>query len=89
MAIIKAQSRIQNIRRYFIMARRSVSIDEKIARAEERVKRTKASYDKAVKSLKELQAKRDDDKIKDVLAAAIKSGLSPEEIKARLENNQE
>lgn len=71
------------------MARRSVSIDEKIARAEERVKRIKASYDKAVKSLKELQAKRDDDKIKDVLAAAIKSGLSPEEIKARLENNQE
>lgn len=71
------------------MARRSVSIDEKIARAEERVKRTKASYDKAVKSLKELHAKRDDDKIKDVLAAAIKSGLSPEEIKARLENNQE
>lgn len=71
------------------MARRSVSIDEKIARAEEHVKRTKASYDKAVKSLKELQAKRDDDKIKDVLAAAIKSGLSPEEIKARLENNQE
>ena len=71
------------------MARRSVSIDEKIARAEERVKRTKASYDKAVKSLKELQAKRDDDKIKDVLVAAIKSGLSPEEIKARLENNQE
>ncbi len=71
------------------MARRSVSIDEKIARAEERVKRTKASYDKAVKSLKELQAKRDDGQIKDVLAAAIKSGLSPEEIKARLENNQE
>ena len=68
------------------MARGSrIPIDEKIAKAQEKADRAKKTYDKAVRDLKALQAKKASADIEDVLKAAIKSGKTPEELRALLE----
>lgn len=68
------------------MARGSrIPLDEKISKAQEKADRAKKTYDKAVRDLKALQAKKASADIEDVLKAAIKSGKTPEELKALLE----
>lgn len=68
------------------MARGSrIPLDEKIEKAQEKADRAKKTYDKAVRDLKALQAKKASADIEDVLKAAIKSGKTPEELKALLE----
>ncbi len=62
------------------MARRSISIDEKIEKAKASVERSKAKYDDAVDELKNLMAKRDELKKEELIAAIMSSTKSYEEI---------
>lgn len=69
------------------MARGSrIPLDEKIAKAQEKADRAKKTYERALRELKALQAKKASVDIEDVLKAAIKSGKTPEELKALLES---
>lgn len=69
------------------MARGSrIPLDEKIAKAQEKADRAKKTYERALRELKALQAKKASADIEDVLKAAIKSGKTPEELKALLES---
>lgn len=68
------------------MARRTISIDEKIAKQQEAVDKAKAKYDAAVAELKELQDKKDDEKRKEVIDAIASSGKSMDEIMTFLNN---
>ena len=63
-------------------ARRTVSIDEKIAAAQEQVVKAKARYDKAAKELEMLLAKRDAMRRDELWEAVVASGKSYEDILA-------
>ena len=56
------------------------TIDEEIIKQEEQVSKSKAKYDADVKKLKDLYAKKDEMKKKELLAAVEKSSKTYEEI---------
>lgn len=58
----------------------SMSIDEEIIKQEEQVSKSKAKYDADVKKLKDLYAKRDEMKKKELLEAVEKSSKTYDEI---------
>lgn len=58
----------------------NITIDEEIIKQEEQVSKSKAKYDVAVKKLKDLYAKKDEMKKKELLAAVEKSSKTYEEI---------
>ena len=58
----------------------NITIDEEIIKQEERVSKSKAKYDADVKKLKDLYAKKDEMKKKELLAAVEKSSKTYEEI---------
>ena len=58
----------------------NITIDEEIIKQEEQVSRSKAKYDADVKKLKDLYAKKDEMKKKELLAAVEKSSKTYEEI---------
>lgn len=64
--------------------RMDISLDEMIAKQEEAVTKAREKYDTEVKKLKDLYAKRDEQKKKALLEAVEKSGKSYEEIMAFL-----
>ena len=68
------------------MARRKITIDEKIKNAEAEVLKAKAKYDAAVKALDELLAKRRELQSKELLKAFEKSDRSLDEILAFMEH---
>lgn len=57
-----------------------ITIDEEIIKQEEQVSKSKAKYDADVKKLKDLYAKKDEMKKKELLAAVEKSSKTYEEI---------
>ena len=58
----------------------NLSIDEEIVKQEEQVAKSKEKYDADVKKLKDLYAKRDEIKRKELLEAVEKSSRTYEEI---------
>ena len=62
--------------------RRTVSIEEKIAAAQEQVVKAKARYDKAAKELELLLAKRDAMRRDELWDAVVASGKSYDDILA-------
>ena len=58
----------------------NITIDEEIIKQEEQVSKSKAKYDADVKKLKDLYAKKDEMKKKELLAAVGKSSKTYEEI---------
>lgn len=68
------------------MARRKVTIDEKIERAQKEVIRTKEKYDAAVNELKELQERKKEIQSKEMMDAFQASNRSFEEIIAFLKS---
>ncbi len=68
--------------------RKSMSIDQKIARAEENVSKSKAKYDEAVAELKQLLEKKDELKKEELLTALANSGKSYDEIMEFLKSPQ-
>ncbi len=62
------------------MARRTITIDEKIERAQAAVISAKEKYDSAVNELKELQEKKKELQSKELLEAFHESSRSYEEI---------
>ena len=58
----------------------NLSIDEEIVKQEEQVAKSKEKYDADVKKLKDLYAKRDEIKRKELLEVVEKSNRSYEEI---------
>ena len=64
--------------------RRTISIEEKIAKAQEAVDNAKAKYDAAVDDLKKLQAKKQDMQKEELMQAVLGSDKSYDEIMAFL-----
>ena len=62
------------------MARRTITIDEKIDKAQAEVIKAKAKYDAAVNELKELQERKKEIQSKELLEAFRESNRSYEEI---------
>lgn len=62
----------------------NITIDEEIIKQEEQVSKSKAKYDADVKKLKDLYAKKDEIKKKELLEAVEKSSRIYEEIMAFL-----
>ena len=62
------------------MARRKISIDEKIESAKETVSRTKKKYDAAVDELEKLMKKKEEMQSSELLDAFFRSGRSYDEI---------
>ena len=60
--------------------KKNMSIKDEIAKQEEAVAKSKAKYDEDLKKLKDLYAKQDEIKKKELLAAFEKSGKSYDEI---------
>lgn len=58
----------------------NMTIDEEIIKQEEQVSKSKAKYDADIKKLKDLYAKKDEMKKKELLAAVEKSSKTYEEI---------
>ena len=71
------------------MARKRITIDEKIERQKEVVFRLKDKYDAALAELDRLQQKRIELQSKELMKAIEKSGRSYEEILAFLSNSEE
>lgn len=69
--------------------RKNISLDEKIAAAEENVDRTKQRYEAAVKELRDLLTKKDEERKKELWHAVEKSTKSYEEIMAYIETGDE
>lgn len=69
------------------MARRTISIDEKIERAKELVGRAKVKYDAAVNELESLMAKRDELKKEELIVAIMNSSKSYDEILKFIKND--
>lgn len=63
----------------------NITIDEEIIKQEEQVSKSKAKYDADVKKLKDLYAKKDEMKKKELLAAVEKSSKTYEEILRHLQ----
>ena len=68
------------------MARRTITIDEKIERQTEIVAKAKKKYDEAVDELEKLVASRDDIYKDEILKAFEKSGRSYKEVMAFLKS---
>lgn len=66
------------------MARKSISIEDKINQQKEVVSKTKDKYDAAVADLEKLMKKRDELRNKELLDAFASSGKSYDEIMAFL-----
>lgn len=62
------------------MARRSISIDEKIEKARVSVSRAKDRYDSALEELKQLMEKKDEQKKAELISIIEDGGLSYDEI---------
>lgn len=69
--------------------RKEISIDELIAKQEESVSKSKAKYDADVAKLKDLYAKKDEIRRKELLKAIGTSGRTYEEIMAFLKAGEE
>ena len=61
-------------------ARRSVTLDNKITAAQEKVVRAKARYEKAVKALEALMERREEQRRRELMEAVRKSDHTYEEI---------
>jgi len=70
------------------MARRTITIDEKIERAQREVIKAKEKYDAAVNELKELQERRKEIQSKELMEAFQESRRSYEEIIAFLKSEE-
>ena len=70
------------------MVRRTITIDEKIERAQTAVISAKERYDTAVNELKELQEKKKELQSRELLEAFRESGRSYEEVIAFLRSEQ-
>ena len=70
------------------MARRTMTIDEKIERAQREVIKAKEKYDAAVNELKELQERRKEIQSKELMEAFQESRRSYEEIIAYLKSEE-
>jgi hypothetical protein len=70
------------------MARRTMTIDEKIERAQREVIKAKEKYDAAVNELKELQERRKEVQSKELMEAFQESRRSYEEIIAYLKSEE-
>lgn len=70
------------------MARRTISIDEKIAKAEENVAKLKEKYDGAVKELSDLIQKKQELQKEELLNAVVASSRSYEEIMEFLKKSE-
>lgn len=66
----------------------NITIDEEIIKQEEQVSKSKAKYDADVKKLKDLYAKKDEMKKKELLAAVEKSSKTFEEIMGFLKGEE-
>lgn len=66
----------------------NITIDEEIIKQEEQVSKSKAKYDADVKKLKDLYAKKDEMKKKELLAAVEKSSKTFEEIMGFLKGDK-
>ena len=62
------------------MARRTLSIDEKIEKAQEHVARTKERYDSALEELKLRLDKKDEQKKAELIAVIDECGMNYDEI---------
>lgn len=69
--------------------RKEISFKDEIAKQEEKVARSKAKYDADVMRLKDLYAKQDEIKKKELLKAVDKSRKSYEEILTFLQEEKE
>lgn len=67
----------------------SMTMDEMITKQEEAVTKARVKYDEEVKKLKDLHAKKDEEKKKLILEAAKNSTRSMDEILAFLEGKEE
>lgn len=65
-------------------ARKTITLDEKIEKAQEAVEKTKARYDIAVKELRDLLDKKDAQRKQELLRAVENSARSFDEIMAFL-----
>ena len=70
------------------MARRTMTIDEKIERAQREVIKAKEKYDAAVNELKELQERRKEVQSNELMEAFQESRRSYEEIIAYLKSEE-
>ena len=66
----------------------NITIDEEIIKQEERVSKSKAKYDADVKKLKDLYAKKDEMKKRELLEAVEKSSKTFEEIMGFLKGDK-
>ncbi len=69
--------------------KKPVSIDDEIAKQEETVAKLREKYDENVRKLKDLYAKRDEEKKKALLNAVGKSKRSYEEIMSFLTSSED
>ena len=69
--------------------KKPVSIDDEIAKQEETVAKLREKYDENVRKLKDLYAKRDEEKKKALLEAVGKSKRSYEEIMSFLTSGED
>ena len=69
--------------------KKPVSIDDEIAKQEETVSKLREKYDENVRKLKDLYAKRDEEKKKALLEAVGKSKRSYEEIMSFLTSSED
>ncbi len=69
--------------------KKPVSIDDEIAKQEEVVAKLREKYDENVQKLKDMYAKRDEEKKKALLDAVGKSKRSYEEIMTFLTSNED
>ena len=66
----------------------NITIDEEIIKQEEQVSKSKAKYDADVKKLKDLYAKKDEMKKRELLEAVEKSSKTFEEIMGCLKGDK-
>ena len=66
----------------------NITIDEEIIKQEEQVSKSKAKYDADVKKLKDLYAKKDEMKKRELLEAVEKSSKTFEEIMGFLKGEE-
>ena len=66
----------------------NITIDEEIIKQEEQVSKSKAKYDADVKKLKDLYAKKDEMKKRELLEAVEKSSKTFEEIMGFLKGDK-
>ena len=70
------------------MARRTITIDEKIDKAQAEVIKAKEKYEAAINELKELQEKKKETQSKELMEAFQESSRSYDEIMAFLKSEQ-